>query len=106
MAKYLITASYTAVGLRGLQKESASGRRQAVASALEAVGGKLECMYYSLGEDDVVVIAEAPDHVKAAAFSIAVSATGLARARTTALLTVEEADRALTQAVNYRPPGA
>lgn len=43
--------------------------------------------------------------MRVAAFSIAVSSTGLARAKTTTLLTVEEADRALAQAVNYRPPG-
>ena len=30
MPKYLIEASYTAEGLRGLQKDKASGRKQAV----------------------------------------------------------------------------
>ena len=42
MAKYLVEASYTAEGLKGLQKEKASGRKAAVAEALKGLGGKLE----------------------------------------------------------------
>ncbi len=41
MPKYLIHASYTAEGLKGLQKDKASGRQQAVRQVLESVGGKL-----------------------------------------------------------------
>jgi hypothetical protein len=37
---------------------------------------------------------------------MAVSATGLVRTKTTALLTVEETDRALAKKVSYRAPGA
>ena len=33
MAKYLISGSYTTDGLKGLQKDKASGRRQAVSAA-------------------------------------------------------------------------
>src|SRR6266536_1433404 len=63
MAKFLITASYTSDGLKGLQKDKASGRRDAVRQACESVGGKLECMYYAFGDDDVVIIADLPDNV-------------------------------------------
>jgi uncharacterized protein with GYD domain len=105
MPKYLICASYSAEGLKGLQKDKASGRRRAMAAAFEGLGGKLEGVYYALGEDDVYVVADLPDNVTAAACGLAVSATGLARTRTTALLTVEEVDRALEKSVNYRPPG-
>lgn len=105
MAKFMIQASYTAEGLKGLQKDKASGRRDAVAKAFEMVGGKLESLYYCLGEDDVVVIGEAPDVVSITALCVAVGASGLVRPRTTALLTVEETDRALAKAAAYRPPG-
>jgi uncharacterized protein with GYD domain len=105
MPKYLISASYSAEGLRGLQRDKASGRRQAVSAAIEGLGGKLECFYNALGEDDVYVIADLPDNSTAAAIGVTVSATGLVRARTTALLTVEETDRALEKSVNYRAPG-
>lgn len=105
MPKYLIAGSYSADGLKGLQRDKASGRRTAVNTAVEAAGGKLEGLYYALGEDDVYLIVDLPDIVSAAAFGIAVSAAGLVRTRTTALMTVEEVDQALAKSVNYRAPG-
>ena len=105
MPKYLLTASYTAEGLRGLQKDKASGRVRAATAAIEAAGGKVECFYYALGEDDIVGIVDYPDNVSAASLSLAVSASGLVRTRTTALMTPEEVDRALEKNLNYRAPG-
>jgi uncharacterized protein with GYD domain len=105
MPKYLISASYTAEGLKGLQKDKASGRQQAVRAAIEGLGGRLEGFYYALGEDDVYVLADLPDNVTAAAIGVTVSASGLVRTRTTALMTVEEVDRALATSVGYRQPG-
>jgi len=105
MSKYLISGSYSADGLKGLQKDKASGRQQAVRTALEGLGGRLEAAYFALGEEDVYVIADLPDNVSAAALGIVASATGLIRTRTTALMTVEETDRALEKSVNYRAPG-
>jgi uncharacterized protein with GYD domain len=101
----LISGSYSADGLKGLQKDKASGRRQAVTAAIEAVGGRLECVYFALGQDDVYLIADLPDNAAATALGIAASATGLVRTRTTALMSVEEVDRALEKNVNYRAPG-
>ena len=105
MPKYLIQASYSAEGLKGLQKDKASGRRTAVASAIESLGGRLEAVYYCFGEDDVIVILDMPDNIAASALSLAVSATGLVRTRTTPLLTIEETDKALAKNMNYRAPG-
>lgn len=106
MAKYLIEASYTAEGLRGLHKDTASGRRQAVIKLLEGLEGKLEGMYFALGKHDVILIVDVPDIATGAALSLAVSATGLVRTKSTALLTVEETDRALARKISYSPPGA
>ena len=105
MPKYLVTASYSAEGLRGLQKDKASGRVRAATAAIEAAGGKVESFYYALGEDDIVGVVDFPDNISAASLSLAVSASGLVRTRTTALLTVEEVDQALAKNVNYRAPG-
>jgi uncharacterized protein with GYD domain len=105
MPKYLIQASYSAEGLKGLQKDKASGRRTAVASAIEALGGRLEAAYYCFGEHDAIVILDVPDNVAASALSLAISATGLVRTKTTPLLTVEETDKALAKNPNYRAPG-
>lgn len=105
MAKYLITASYSAEGLKGLHKDKAAGRRRAVREACESIGGKLEAFYLAFGEEDVVTIVDLPDNVAASALSLAASATGLVRTRTTVLLTVEEADKALAAAVKFRGAG-
>ena len=105
MPKYMIHASYSPEGLRGLQKDKASGRRDAVRQALESAGGRLECVYYAFGQDDVVIIADLPDNVAASALSLTVSAVGLVRTRTTPLMTVEEVDKSLATKINYRKPG-
>ena len=105
MPKYLIEASYTAEGLKGLQKDKASGRRAAIAKAAEALGGKLEAYYFALGKYDVVVIVDLPDTVSATALALAASGSGLVRTRTTVLLTVEDTDKALAKKVAYRAPG-
>ena len=106
MPKFLIQAAYTAEGLKGLMKDKASGRKAAVSKMLEGLGGKLDSMYYTFGDHDAIVIADVPDNVTAAALSIAVSASGLARTKTVPLLTVEETDQALAKTVKYRAPGA
>lgn len=105
MPKYLLQASYTSDGLKGLMKDTASGRKAAVTKAIKAMGGKLEALYFSFGTDDVVVIADLPSNAVAAAMSIAVGATGLVRGHTTPLLTVEEADKAIAMKSAYRAPG-
>jgi uncharacterized protein with GYD domain len=105
MPKYLIEASYTPEGLKGLQKDKASGRVAAITKAIEALGGKFECMYFCLGENDAIVIVDAPDIASLAALGIAASSTGLARTKATALLTIEETDQALAKSVAYKAPG-
>ena len=53
MAKFMVTASYTAEGSRGLAKEGGSGRRAAVKKLVEGLGGKVEAFYFAYGEHDV-----------------------------------------------------
>ena len=106
MAKYLIQASYTPEGLKGLAKDKASGRKQAVSDALESVGGTLIDIYYAMGEWDVYVIAECPDNLAAISISAKVCSSGLVRTSTVPLFTVEEADQMFSKAVAYRAPGA
>ncbi len=105
MPKYLIQATYTPEGLKGLHKDKASGRRTAVMNALEPLRGKLESMHYAFGQDDVIAILDLPDNVSASAISLAISASGMVRTRTTPLLTVEEVDQALQKNVQYKAPG-
>ena len=106
MPKFLVEATYTAEGHRGLAKDKASGRKTALAQAAKKAGGKLDALYFCLGENDVILIVDLPDYVSAAALSAAASASGMVRTKTTLLLTVEEADEALSKPMAYRAPGA
>ncbi len=106
MPKYLISASYTAEGAKGLIKGGGgTARRAAVQQAIQSVEGKLEAFYYAFGEHDVYLILDAPDNVNAAALSLAVSASGAAAIKTTVLLTPEDIDQAVKKHITYRPPG-
>ena len=106
VAKFLIQGSYTAEGAKGLIKEGGTGRRAAVEKALASVGGTLDCIYYTFGEDDVVLICDLPDATSGLALSLAVNASGAVRISTTPLLSVEEVDGACKKAVSYRPAGS
>ena len=105
MPKYLVEVSYTLEGTRGLLKEGGSKRREAGEKAFRSVGGKVESWYYAFGKYDLYVIVDFPDHVSAAAASLAVNAAGGAVVRTTVLLTTGEIDKAAKKKLTYRPPG-
>jgi uncharacterized protein with GYD domain len=106
MAKYLITASYTAAGTKGLLAGGGgSARRKVVQDMMQGLGGSVEAFYYAFGDADVYVIIDAPDNVTAAAVSLAVNASGAVTTKTSPLLTVEEIDQAAKKTVRYRAPG-
>jgi uncharacterized protein with GYD domain len=105
MAKFLIEASYTADGLKGLKKDTAAGRRKAIDNAAKKLGGRLESMHFALGQYDVIAVLELPNTVSAAAVALAAGSSGLVRPKTTALLTVEETDQALAMKTSYKAPG-
>jgi uncharacterized protein with GYD domain len=106
MAKFLISASYTAEGTKGLLKDGGSGRRAAVQKALDALGGKLDSFHFAFGKTDAYVICDVPDTVSGIALSLAVNGSGVVHATTTPLITVEEMDAACKKSTMYRAPGA
>lgn len=105
MAKYLVTASYTAEGAKGLLKDGGSKRRQAAEQVIKSAGGKLEAFYFAFGENDAYVIVDAPDSATVAAFSVVINASGAVHSRTTVLLSPEEIDQAVKKGAKYTPPG-
>jgi uncharacterized protein with GYD domain len=105
MAKYLLQASYTTDGVKGLLKEGGTSRRDAVKKAYRSMGAKVESFYFGFGETDVYVIADVPDNATMAALALNVSASGLVSVKTTALLAPEEIDKAAKKTPSYRPPG-
>jgi uncharacterized protein with GYD domain len=106
MPKYLIQASYTVEGVKGVQSAGGSSRRDAIAKVAESVGGRLESFYFAFGARDVYTIVDLPDNECAAAVALTVNAAGGASARTVVLMEPEEVDAAARRSVDYRPPGA
>ncbi len=106
MPKYLIQASYTANGLKGLLRDGGTRRRAAVQQLMESVGGKLETLYFGFGSEDVHMIIDAPDNIAVAAATLTAGAAGAAtNVRTSVLLTPEDIDQAAEKTVRYEPPG-
>ncbi len=105
MPKYMFHGSYTQAGVEGLLREGGSGRREALASAVQQAGGQMEGVYFAFGGDDVFVIADLPGHAAAVAFSLQVSASGAFNIQTIVLVTPETVDEAVKKNVSYRPPG-
>ncbi len=106
MGKYLLQASYTQSGLQGLEREGGTGRRKALAEAIEGVGGSLESMYYAFGGTDLYITADLPSETAAAALSLEIGAVGAIRVQITILITPEMVDDAIAMDVPYRPPGS
>jgi uncharacterized protein with GYD domain len=102
MAHYLFQGGYAPEAWAGLM-ENPEDR-----TALESIGGHLEALYYTFGADDFVGLADVPDHIQAAAVSIAVASTGRYRNfRLTPLLTAQDMVQAVQGAgkVSFRPAG-
>lgn len=105
MGKYLVKASYTADGAKGLLKDGGTVRRTGLEKTVQGLGGTLESFNFAFGSDDVFVIADLPNNETAAALCLTIAATGAVRTETVVLLSPEEIDRAAHQSVEYRPPG-
>ena len=105
MAKYLITANYTAEGAKGVMKDGGTKRRAAAEQALKTVGGKVESFYFAFGQHDAFILCEVPDHASATAASIVINASGKVHTHTTVLITPEEVDQAVKKSVKYQAPG-
>jgi uncharacterized protein with GYD domain len=106
MPKYLVQASYTADGLKGVLEKGGSSRREAVRPMVEALGGSVESFHFAFGDADAYVILDMPDNVSTAAVAMTVNASGAVSAKTTVLLTPEEVDAASQKSVDYTPPGS
>ncbi len=106
MTKFLIESKYTAQGLKGVQREGGTARKEASRRGIESPGGSLESLYFAFGDHDVYTIADLPDNTSAAAVALAVDSTGAITTRIVVLLTPEEIDTAASRSVDYRAPGA
>src|SRR2546423_15715272 len=103
MPKFLIDASYTSEGVKGVQSSGGTARVEAVSRAVEGLGGRGGSFYFAFGDRGVYTVIELPDNESAVALAIAVGASGVADIRTTPLLTAAEMDAAGQESVGYTP---
>ena len=107
MSKYMIKASYSHEGIRGVMAKGGSARAEAIEKLAAGVGGSVESVYFSFGADDLFAIIEAPNHEAMAAIAGTVGQTGaLSRYETIVLLTPAQIDEASNLTVDYAPPGS
>ncbi len=108
MAYFLIQAAYKPESWAN-QIENPRSAEDRVRPAIQALGGRLDSLYYAFGESDVVALAEFPSNDAAAAFSVMVSAAGAVKSvKTTPLMTVNEGIEMMKKAGQvagkYAPP--
>jgi hypothetical protein len=76
-------------------------------SLIENLGGRCDGAWLTFGEYDALLICQLPDHVSAAAVSMAASAAGSVRLiKTTPMMTVEESLEALNRVTAATGPQA
>jgi uncharacterized protein with GYD domain len=106
MPHYLIQAAFKDTAVKRLVEHPQS-REDVVRKAVESLGGRVLQFYFCFGEYDAVGTAEFPNNEAAMAYSLVISAGGAAaKIHTTALVTSEEAVRAMHAAgkATYTPP--
>ena len=106
MAKFLVKASYSSEAW-ATQIANPQNRIEIVGKQMEAMGCKLLDRYLAFGEDDLIIIVEAPDNETAAAMLIKVASSGaINNISTTVLIDPQDGVDAIKKAgdFNYTPP--
>jgi uncharacterized protein with GYD domain len=80
MATYILLATYTEQGLRGI-KDTVK-RTEAVREMAKKAGVTMKESYWTLGQYDVVAVFEAPDDAVMTAFALTVSKLGNVKTHT------------------------
>jgi uncharacterized protein with GYD domain len=88
MPTYVCLMNFTDQGIRTV-KEAPKRLPEAI-KGLEAMGGKLVCMYVTMGAYDYVGIAEAPNDEVAMAFLLGLGAAGNVRTTTMKAYSIEQ----------------
>lgn len=106
MGFYLVQVGYKDTAVKTLIGHP-QAREDVIRKACKSLGGKLHSFHFCFGEYDVVLIAEFPDNVSAAALGLDAAAGGaISKCHTTVLLTPAEGVEAMTKAkdVSYTAP--
>jgi uncharacterized protein with GYD domain len=88
MATYILLATYTEQGLRGIK--DTLKRTEAVRDMANKAGLSLKESYWTLGQYDHVAILEAPDDETMTAFALSVAKLGNVKTQTLRAFTVKD----------------
>ncbi|MCT7374903.1 GYD domain-containing protein [Chelativorans salis] len=80
MTTYIMLVNWTEQGVKNVRESP--GRLDAAKEALSEMGGAFKAFYLTMGEYDMVAIAEAPDDAVAARFALELGMAGNVRTRT------------------------
>jgi len=80
MATYIMLANFTDQGIRNVK--DTTKRADAVREAAKKFGVNMKEIYWTMGQYDMVVIAEAPDDASISAYALAVGSAGNIRGQT------------------------
>ena len=98
MARYMYQVAYDDDGWADLVNKPVD-RIEAIKPVVRKLGGKVETAYFCFGEYDMILIANMPDNVSAAAMSMAATAGGSVKAvKTTPLMSIREGLSAMRKA--------
>lgn len=80
MTTYIMLINWTEQGVRDVR--SSPKRLDAAKQLLGGLGGSIKAFYLTMGEFDMVAVAEAPDDAAAARFALTLAQGGNVRTRT------------------------
>jgi uncharacterized protein with GYD domain len=110
MTIYITQGRYTGEAMKSFLAKP-EDRSQVAKAIIEAAGGKVHAFYFTFGDYDFMVIAEAPSEQDIVAALLAVGSGGAVTGlKTTVAMTGADAKAAMEKAKGlagrYRPPGS
>ncbi len=82
MARYVVLFDWTDQGVRNALKDTTEQRVRQARTAWEPLGVRIEAVYWTLGDHDLVGVIDAPDDATLAAALLQVAAAGNIRTKT------------------------
>src|SRR5262245_9629121 len=88
MPTYIMLGSFTDQGVRNVK--GSPKRAEAVRAAAKKFGITVKDLYWTLGQYDIALVADAPDEPSMTAFGLSVGAQGNVRTQTLRAFTADE----------------
>jgi uncharacterized protein with GYD domain len=95
MATYVMLVNFTEQGIRSVKENTK--RAEGIKDMAKKLGVEIKTVLSTLGQYDIVAIAEAPDAAAVTALSLGAAAAGNVRTQTLAAFTADEMGRILSK---------